>query len=670
MNEGPARPFSGAKFPVTWSTFVIFSLLLSGASYLPLSGLFRTVLASLAFGGAILLGLGRSSEDSTPRELGFLRSNTSLFVLGFLLVLSRSFHLTTLPFWPIGDEGILSSLAIDQVKTWRWDLLVAEDRQESLGVWALALFFKLFEPSLFSIRLFPALISLFTCSITYWAARRFFPRSLSFLICAFFGFSFWEFTFSRLCMRIILLVLVQCLCYGLLGDYLRKLEKGHPGWVLLELGIAAGIGFYTFTSWPGVWLGLLACFVLEGRKARVHLGIFSLISGLIALPMFLARLSPGGLSHIQENFAGNGSGFPFFPYLRQIFWDGTQSFPFGSDWGGLYNPLAGALVLTGAWTSFRRSTPKVRLAFGACLFFSALPAALSQGIELHRLAAWFPLLTVLAAFGVQELATLPSRFPSGRIVLVLLGLSGILDAYNFVDRYSDPSFAPPGQQWRSVEYQQAYTLLKDWNEKKGPILFFSEFNTDYDDKTLMVASYPFDGLQRSGIRDRCTTAALLLHPDYAAFLESEFPGTKVHFITGTTRGRTRTLLLAFVPLVTLTSKRLETWIGADQIYRMVDRNLRGKERSKTWESFSTPLLNLKMISQKDKFLASIFWEKLGFLKVLDGEFAGAAQDYHQAISKGIPMAHLYHNLALCYRFQGNPREFQFYSKMEKKVSSK
>jgi len=619
--------------PLLWALV----LLLLGASYLPLPPFVRTLLGVLSLGWTFLLW------RSLPRKGPSLGEGSPGLLLGsallFLILFCRSFQLTTLPFWPIGDEGILASLAIDQMKAWEWDLLVAEDRQEALGVWVLALFFKLFEPSLLSIRLFPALISLATCALAYWAARQFFPKGTAFLVLGLFGLCFWEFTFSRFCMRVILLVLVQCLCLGLLGLCLRRPGTGWAPWAL---GLSAGLGFYTFTSWAGVWIGLVLALALcaPASKVRAFLSIFLMGSAAVAAPMAWARLSPGGMSYIGGNFGGGLSPGLFLDYLRQVFWDGMKSFPFGSDWGGLLNPLFGALALLGAAVLFRRPSPRVRWALGLGLLSSMLPALLAQGIELHRITALFPLLTVMAALGVAELSWPLTSHPWGR-ALALIGASFCLDAYNFIARYCDPTLAPPGQQWRSQEHHQAYGLLKGHAEGEGPLLLFSEFNTDYDEKTLPVAAYPFDGLQDPAKGSRAKTVALLLPPGYAHSLQLEFPGTRVHSIVGTTLGRTRALALILVPLLSIPPDRLKAWREEHALHQKVHLSMREKLRSEDWGRYARSLEG--PLPQGDRLLSAVRLEKLAFFAVLDGNFTGAANFYSKAYREGYPSPHLRRN---------------------------
>ena len=135
---------------------------------------------------------------------------------------------------------------------------------------------------------------------------------------------------------------------------------------------------------------------------------------------------------------------------------------------------------------------------------------LSNSLELYRLLQVFPLLMVSATLGFRLL--LPAGFKGRSLIVAVLLLAGFFlwDSYNFIGHYADIRSAPLGQQWREVEYFNAYNKLKNLAVTDGPIYLFSDFSTDYDNKTLEVACYPFDALQNP----RCSSA----HPSWIAFL--------------------------------------------------------------------------------------------------------------------------------------------------------
>ncbi len=271
----------------------------------------------------------------------------SLFL--FLLLGTRFYKLTTLPFWPIGDEGMLANLAMGLSKHWDWSPLVAEVRVEALAAWLLAVFMRVVPPFPSGHPpSFPPLFPWRRPELPIGRAGNIFPGVGLFVFCWLMALSFWELTLARFCVHTILTALFQCLCFGWLGIFMKSGE-GRARWkALFMLSFCAGLGFYTFTNWAVVWLSiglLLFAWLLDQKAPSWNSGFFFLgISLLLALPWMEARLAPGGMNHIHGSFGGLSSwgGYPRL-YLRGIFWDGSASFPFGPVWGGFLNPVFGRL---------------------------------------------------------------------------------------------------------------------------------------------------------------------------------------------------------------------------------------------------------------------------------------------------------------------------------------
>ncbi|HEY5039160.1 MAG TPA: hypothetical protein VIJ93_08835, partial [bacterium] len=235
------------------------------------------------------------------------------------------------------------------------------------------------------------------------------------------------------------------------------------------------------------------------------------ITILAAIPLILSRLSPAGTAHIQSQL--NLSNFkPLFQYLAEIFWNGTIGFPFGSNWGGLLNPILDSLVFLGILRLIQIADRFLISCAALCLFLPILPGALTNNVEIHRIFPLIPFLMVAALLGAKSLLISGSRPVIWGIATTLLLGSFTLDSYNFIFRYSDIRFSPPQQQWRTVWCYQAYQVLREKSRQTGPLYLFSEFNTDYADKTLNVACYPFDALQNPSLsKDRLSFAAFILN---------------------------------------------------------------------------------------------------------------------------------------------------------------
>jgi 4-amino-4-deoxy-L-arabinose transferase-like glycosyltransferase len=172
----------------------------------------------------------------------------SAFVL--LLLFTRFYHLETFPAWPVSDEGSEAFTAMQPFEKWGHQLLLTDGQNEPLFFWGMALFFKAFEPSLFSIRLYPALYSLATVMAGYWAARQFFSKPTAFLISFVLAFNFWFFSCDKLCMNINSILLFQCLALGCLGIFFKTSTPLGQWSTISLLGVVTGLGIYTNTPWP------------------------------------------------------------------------------------------------------------------------------------------------------------------------------------------------------------------------------------------------------------------------------------------------------------------------------------------------------------------------------------------------------------------------------------
>src|SRR6185295_2678488 len=171
-------------------------------------------------------------------------------------------------------------------------------------IWGLAAFFKVLGTSLFALRLFPALLSLGALVAGYRAARLFFPPRLAFLAAAFLAVGFWPILAGRFSHPGVLAFFWEMLALWALGSFLKR--PSLRGAFLL--GLATGLGFYTFTSWPVAALVVGAAFFFQVRPLRTAKAL-----GLaFAVPLCLA-LALWGWRAWQEGYGG---------YLARIFFAG------------------------------------------------------------------------------------------------------------------------------------------------------------------------------------------------------------------------------------------------------------------------------------------------------------------------------------------------------------
>jgi hypothetical protein len=567
----------------------------------------------------------------------------------FLFLGSRFYHLTALPFWPIPDEGLISFLAMGQNAQWHGNPLFGESRIESLVLWLIGFLFKFEQPSLFAMRLFPALISVITLGITYWAVRQYKSQWFSFLFVCLFGFSFFEWTLSRGISSAALVILLLSASFGFLGK-IRK-EPTSSFW-FAALILCCGLGFYAFTSWPISCLSVglcLFCFLSGSFQQKIKkTGLFFILTLLLSLPLISARLAPGGMAHIQGTLHHFSPLQSYGLYFSGVFWNGLFSFPFGPIWGGYLNPFYDALAFLGTLEILKRNGSRILIGVLIFMFLFLTPGGISGGGEMHRVIPVLVLLSLVVVCGLQGLL---DDLKLRKIILVslLVLLSFSFDLFHFAYRYCDPRFAPPGRQWRSVEYFNAYQTLKQLSEQNGPIDVFTEWNPDYDDKTLSVAVYPFNALDNPKLsQDRVLWISFLVDMDYTPFLKKQFPHVKSCLLNPNLHPNDPHHLLGLflIPTKDISPSVLSQWIKAHQKCEQIAFSIKNKNPSDRWAVYEKNFSDLAIEQTYDRFLTSILWERAASFPLMDGNFQSTALDIQKAIQNGYPVPHLRQNLKL------------------------
>ncbi len=254
-----------------------------------------------------------------------------------------------------------------------------------------------------------------TTAGAYWAARSYFSQGTAFIFAWFMGFSFWEMTLSRFFMPVGLAPLFQCLCIGGLGFFLKS-DRATSRWryFIFTLGVAS-LGFYALSSWLVIWLSVALVLGMEAyfrdNKKKIFFHLFLVLTPLLVFPMIKVRFfETSGLEHFRESFS-----WDFWKsavsYGVNLFWDGRSSFPFGSDWGGMLNPILTSLILIGFFYAARTlSAFQLACSMGSFIL-SLLPGLLTQNLELYRLNQSFPFFMFAATLGIQSLFPPLGRFP-------------------------------------------------------------------------------------------------------------------------------------------------------------------------------------------------------------------------------------------------------------------
>jgi hypothetical protein len=661
LKDNPAFDLKTLDRP--WVCFLLFSFSNALLAYGTWS---LTAQLLIAFYGlllpAALFFLGRVGRpvqkfpnlDFSPTETRLLSPPNALLwcIFGILFFLTRFYHIGSNPLWPIKDVGHFGILGLSLSQKWDWRLLWGEFQAEPLYLWGLGLFFKCFEPSNFSVRIFPALISIMTIGLAYGAARQAFSKGLSLLAVCFFTFSFGNWVFSRTGMGPVTVLPMEFLVLGLLGYGLKTGFRTPKGEFcnLFILGSSVGFGFYTYTVWPVVFLSISAAVLLRVSSGRSRLtgNIIYLVSALgVAFPIILARMGQNGLAHVQGEFGGLPFSQSLPGYINLLFFNGTGNQPAGPAWGGMFNPFETGLMEMGMIvliSNFQSGFSKwFFLSFGLFL----LPGIFSNGVILYRVIQILPLLLFPILAGITELlAKLPSPRRWGMAILIL-SVSSLLNAYHWCIPYQDWKSVPAGKgDWISGEYARAYALLSEVSRRDGPLYLFSEFDLDTFDKTLNLFCFPFDALQNpklTGSNPRW--AALLVNKYYVPFLQKRFPQSRWEILKKDPLPNNLNLALGLIPVSSMDAESLEDWKKADRICRDLNLEIKRTGPPVRWEKFRAELQLAFPSFARDPFLRSIFWEKLGMFDAILSRYPDCVRDLETALRSGYPTAHLLYNLS-------------------------
>ncbi len=578
------------------------------------------------------------------------------FIFIAFVLFTRFYHLTSLPSWLYIDEGYESALGMGLLSHWDWRLLWSPVPHEPLLDWLLGFYFKICPPSLFSFRLFSTLISLATITAGYWASRAVFSRRVSFLFAVILAFCYWSFTLSRLGIVVILIPLIQCFGLGCLGRLLRAQSHSVRWWAWAGLTAANILGFYSWTNWAG--LGLAISFILliyyfkNPKLSKAPLWSFYGVSAIGVFPLVLARLAPGALSHIGQIYHFNPLK-AFIYNIVGIFWDGSATFNFGSLWGGFLNPIIDSLALLGALFFFQRKITLWQWLVPAVVFISLLPAlSASSDVELYRTLPVLVFLTLAAAAGLNGLLKLyPGRLNTAFVFSLLFASIG-LDIYNYTAFYSNNRYIPEELQWRSNAYAQAYQTLNQLQRQSGPLYVFSQFTTEYDNRTIDVALYPFNVLQNPVLNDAHPQwTAVMTNVNYIPFLVKAYPHAQVTLLkkAGDPSKSSNFIALVILPTNDISAATLSQWKEADAIFRKINLYLLNKNPITPWDDIANSFPPLSQNTKADPLARAIYWEKVGLFHFQGKNFKEAAEDYRRAIQQGYPAAHLQYNLSVALK---------------------
>ena len=624
-------------------------------SYADFSPILKIIL--FVFGILFPLIIDISFIKSAPKELITLNYEKKfgfsfLFFFLIMAVWFRFFRLTSLASFPLIDEGCWASYTLDLLHHWNGKILIGNDQGIPLAL-GLSFFFRLLGPSYFSMMVYSGILSAICLPIAYWALRHFFEKNISLVATSFWGIGFWPLFSGRLCLANVLMLPWQLTALGLLGIYLKERKDHRKEYLALGLGIWCGLGFYIYNAWVIVaGLIFLAMTYQSFKNKRSFFSapiiFFLAISLVLICPMIWSFFQEKNGNYIRSLLGWNGSGensfsiiYRFICYVKCVFWGGKDHVYYGPAWGGLFNPVGGALFFVGL-LECRRQWPLHWFSWVLISLMSPFALGmLTNTIVMCRVSTSMPFLYVVITFGCFALIkTLNGYWVRTITLLSILTISGCLDYQHLLASTKANRWARARTQWQDPIFQNDYWVaegfLKEQANREGPGLIFTYFNQDLWDHTLTIATYPYNAAINPKFQPGdARWAAFLVEGFEKPFLSERFPKAHWYWLSrGLEVKNGRNLLIVDIPNG-MTDKYKDI-LDAHQslqrfLYSMMDYQFYAAN-----PVFAEKLLAIEPFFDGDPYLSTFFCHALLEYQNLDNDPSGAMQTMEKAFKLGYP----------------------------------
>ncbi len=199
-----------------------------------------------------------------------LTKRQQILLILLVIILAGIFRLWQLPMTPPGlypDEAMNGNDAVQTLASGQFKVFYPENNgREGLYIWLLALSFKIFGASVWSLRLVSAILGTLSVLGLYLLTKEIFQRgkakaagSIALLSAFFMAVSAWHINFSRIGFRAVLMVLLICFAfYFLLRGFRKKSALNH-----ILAGVFFGLGFYSYLAFRLAVLLLAAVVLIE-----------------------------------------------------------------------------------------------------------------------------------------------------------------------------------------------------------------------------------------------------------------------------------------------------------------------------------------------------------------------------------------------------------------------
>jgi len=660
FSHSPRFPRRSPPLPyLPWLYFILFSASSVALAYSPMGPT-----AKLWTGlGGVLLPFGIAWACLPPRPS---LSNKHFYLLETLvpptrwvwaLLLTLSILLRLYPLltsnWPVPDDGLVAFPSLELSKRWQWVFFFTQSQHPPVFNWALALFFKFFPPSIFSMRFFIFLPALAAPLLSYFTARRFFSKSVSFLCFLFFALSFWPLCFSRFCLYASLLLDFELLTFWALGAFVNTDLSQKPFWFGSLLGFMTGFGFWVAIQWP-LAAGMILCvvfFKLKGTLAgnrRIFLLGFAGCFLFLFIPYLAVFLAENHWEHMkwvltrEPGEIGLNRGMSILSNWTVLLWGSNFMKAYGPVWGGVLNPLETALFLLGILELIRHRGLSISRWLLAALFVFIAPGLLSTGLETFRNALVLPVLLALCALGTQFLlSTLPLHKRSFFLLAFFLVTAPLAEIHLF-KTYDLLSGSPDSLSRSSGQsLGRAYEILGLAARREGPGLIFLDLQPHTENQTLSIAVHSFNAAQNPSLPSGdCRWAAIIGNANYKGFLARRFPKAKWYWLGEDSFWNQGGLVLGIFPVDPPDRALFLHWLEADRRFHQLTVQAYFDHNRSREEMIFDQLLTVETSTADDPFLESVFCEKVIFYRRNSWRPSQFLPWLQKATEKGYPLPHL------------------------------
>lgn len=601
-------------------------------------------------------------------------------LLAAAVLFLRFYKLTTLSVWPLYDEGMYGYYAAELSKQWNWQFLYGSSQAPPLYLWLLAGTFKILGVSLFSLWFLPALLSALLFPAGYWAARGLFSRSLSFLCACLMGFTFWPLYVGRFSLMTGLVLLAECLVLGLLARFWAMSPAAVSKKNASLLGLATGLGFYTYLHWPVLAAMVFLTLVFWARNRRKKGGavflLWFLLAGLAAvLPLAWGIWREGGgplLFYLKHLSAGRAPSLAdqlgiSLSYVASLFWGMDLKYhTYQPVWGGYLNPVLGAFFFLGLLETIRRRGNPLSLWLLSGLFLFILPGALTSERATSRMILVFPVLAVLVVLGARSLAE-KTRRNWRPVLLAFMAISLGLDGLHLTWAY--PRIWENLENWKGYEKSysryQAFLQLSALAGDKGPGYIFCDFVPGLSDETLRVACFGFNQSEYPTVPPTRSWAGVLTNVNLQPFLKKEFPDGRAWWVSKDVAPPDGGWMLWVVPLQPGRQARIQRWLKASQALEPFLQKSLLYVPGQSMEGMVQTLREAYPFFKGDPFLESCYGEKMSDLALREEMqlarpekqvFSRSLQSLSRVLAKGYPSANIYMKMGDLYFLEGRSGE--------------